>query len=80
MQLLKHNKRELQYQVDDDEVIEKYCRSSYANDKKRKLPVKIMLFIASEEGYESTVKFAKELNKLVKRYELVYHKFVKRQR
>lgn len=78
MKLYKHNKQELKYEVDLDEIIERFCYSSFANDKRRELKVRLALFIASTEGYESTVAKHSELVQLVKRYAVINYKFCQR--
>ena len=75
MKLLKNNRIDQQFEVDQDEIIERFCNSSYAKDKRRELKVRLALFIASSEGYDSSVAKNKEFNQLVKRYNVVYHKY-----
>ncbi|HAV56585.1 MAG TPA: hypothetical protein DCX45_03485 [Acinetobacter junii] len=77
MKLYKNNIRENLFEVDDDEIIENFCRSRYAMDARRELKVRLVLFIASSDGYQSTVSNKKEFNALVKRYNVVNYKFKK---
>lgn len=75
LKLLKNNRLDQQFDVDIDEIIERFCRSSYAKDKRRELKVRVALFIASSEGYDSCIAKSKEFNQLIKRYKLINHKF-----
>lgn len=68
MKLYKHNRADAQLMVDYDEVIEKFYKSSYSSDARRELKVRLALFIASSEGFESAVASKKEFNELIKRY------------
>lgn len=75
MKLFKNNRAECGFDVEDDAVIEKFCLSSFIKDKRRELKVRMVLFIASDEGYQSTVASKREFNRLIKRYNLINYKF-----
>lgn len=54
--------------VSEDEILNKFLASNYRNDRRRELNVRIALFVASSDGFESSITCMKDLNKLVKRY------------